>query len=200
MSGFRWNFTITTTNTGKSRFAGNAARNCATGWIFSARRRAQPDQHADRHPDHRGDRDQHHHAQQRDEPEHEHAPDLAPRDARHDERRRRVPDHDNAVRTSTTVAHTMSPAAPGDGALRQRKARACSAGSPSGTRAAFAKSQPSRHQQPVNQARAANQIEQPRRRRVAGTRWFPCGTCPPTRPAGGTSADRRRESRRSSSE
>ena len=36
MSGFRWKRTIAITNTGNSRLAGNAARNCASGWIFSA--------------------------------------------------------------------------------------------------------------------------------------------------------------------
>ncbi|VWB90485.1 hypothetical protein BSE24067_04333 [Burkholderia seminalis] len=36
MSAFRWKWTITMTNTGNSRLAGNAARNCASGWIFSA--------------------------------------------------------------------------------------------------------------------------------------------------------------------
>jgi hypothetical protein len=47
ISGFRWKRTITTTNTGNSRFAGNAARNCASGWIFrpapaAARSRRRP--------------------------------------------------------------------------------------------------------------------------------------------------------------
>ena len=30
------------TNTGNSRFAGKAARNCATGWIFCAKRGRRP--------------------------------------------------------------------------------------------------------------------------------------------------------------
>src|SRR6266702_5480191 len=42
MSGFRLNLTITITKTGNSRFAGNAARNCATGWIFSASEGRRP--------------------------------------------------------------------------------------------------------------------------------------------------------------
>src|ERR1700730_3732234 len=42
MSGFKAKWTITTTKTGNNRLAGNAARNCAKGWIFSARRGRSP--------------------------------------------------------------------------------------------------------------------------------------------------------------
>src|ERR1700719_2944269 len=62
MSGFKWKLTMATTN---RRLAGNAARNCAKGWIFFGELWPQTDLDADRHPNQGSDRDQHYHAGQR---------------------------------------------------------------------------------------------------------------------------------------